>query len=257
MDDAPRAGTAETQRAFVAGATGYVGRALVRELHGRGLECVAHVRPESRVSPDVFAGAVEVDRSAWEPAELAAALQRHAPTHVFCLIGTTRARMRSEGGSYESIDLGLTRLLVDACTPLERQPRFTYLSSLGVSARAKPAYLRARYAAEQYVIASGLPYTIARSGLITGPDREEHRPLERSGAALMRAPLWIADKLGAHAWRDRYRPIDARELAYGLAHAALNYTTIDRVLQTEELRFETAVHRDYYPPASKRDTHRF
>ena len=35
------------QRAFVAGATGYTGRAVVRELTDRGLECIAHVRPDS------------------------------------------------------------------------------------------------------------------------------------------------------------------------------------------------------------------
>ncbi|HEY0838778.1 MAG TPA: 3-beta hydroxysteroid dehydrogenase, partial [Vulgatibacter sp.] len=41
----------ETDRvAFVAGATGYTGRGVVRQLGQRGVRTIAHVRPGSRAS---------------------------------------------------------------------------------------------------------------------------------------------------------------------------------------------------------------
>ena len=70
-----------------------------------------------------------------------------------------------------------------------------------------------------------------------------------AAAALARAGGLV---LGA-AFRDRWRPTDASELAHGLVQTSLAHTTIDRVLLAEELRWRTAVHRPDWAPLSRRD----
>ena len=129
------------QIAFVAGATGYTGREVVRELVGRGVRTVAHVRPDSaRVEEwrDRFeASGAAVDTSPWGDAEMTLTLSSLQPTHVFSLLGTTRERRRrsaSRGAaeSYESIDIRLTAMLIRAAVASGSRPRFVYLSSLGV-----------------------------------------------------------------------------------------------------------------------------
>src|SRR5690606_27996331 len=114
------AATTAASTAFVAGATGYTGQALVRELRARGIHTVAHVRPDSTALPQ-WRGEFEplgavVDTTAWTAPAMTAALRRHQPQAVFALLGTTRARMRKSDGadSYETVDYGLTSLLLHA-----------------------------------------------------------------------------------------------------------------------------------------------
>src|SRR5215217_2597869 len=82
--------------AFVAGATGYTGREVVRALVARGVRAVAHVRPDSpRLAEwrERFGEVgADVDATPWEEPAIRAALARWRPTHVFALLGTTRER---------------------------------------------------------------------------------------------------------------------------------------------------------------------
>lgn len=103
--------------AFVAGATGFVGRAVVTALVARGVTTIAHVRPDSRELDDwrrkLGAAGAEVDTSPWDEAALTATLRARGVTHVLCLIGTTRGRAKKDGvvgDIYEVIDVGLTRM---------------------------------------------------------------------------------------------------------------------------------------------------
>lgn len=250
-------------RAFVAGATGYVGQALVAELSERDIPVIAHVRPDSERLAAWRARfelpGVELSTAAWSAGDMAAEFERRAPSHVFCLIGTTRKRARSapESAGYDAVDFGLTTLLLAAAAAQGSKPRFVYLSSLGTSAKARGAYLRTRWRTEEAVRASGLPFTIARPSLITGPDREELRPAEWLGARLLGWPLSALGLVRGANFVARYRPLDAAELARGLVRAAFNYTTIDRVLETGELRDEAANDREGWAPRSHRDTERF
>lgn len=247
--------------ALVLGATGYVGRAVVAELRRRGATVTAHVRPDPGRDEAVRRGLEElgarVEEVPWELAALVALAERARPSHVFFLVGTTRARARrappGRDESYDAVDRGLLELALAACRDLDPAPRLVHLSSLGTGPRARGAYLRARWAAEEAVRASGLPYTIARPGLIHGPDRDERRPAEAALARLARVWAWCAARLGAARHAARIRPFDSRELAHGLVHAAFNYTTIGRVLMAEELRYELANDREYHVPRSRRD----
>lgn len=233
-------------RAFVAGATGHTGREVVRVLCERGIPVVAHVRPDSaRLSEwrERFEGmGAEVDTTPWDPDALTRALARHRPTVVFALLGTTRRRgkqARRGGGapeSYETVDYGLTAMLLTATRALEVPARFVYLSSMGVSPATRNPYMKVRYRMETELRESGVPFTIARPSFITGEPRDEGRPLERVGAAASDAALGLVGALGGRRFRDRYASVANTDLARALVHAALDPSCEGRLLEADALR---------------------
>ncbi|ABS25910.1 SDR family oxidoreductase [Anaeromyxobacter sp. Fw109-5] len=231
--------------AFVAGATGYTGREVVRALRAAGIATVAHVRPDSPRLEEWRArfGALgaQVDATPWDAAAMATTLARVRPTMVFALLGTTRRRgreaaRRGRSESYASVDHGLTRLLLDAALTSGGRPRFVYLSAAGVREGTPSAYLAARARLERELSGSGLPYTIARPSFVTGPDREERRPLERTAAVAADAVLGIAARLGARRLAARWRSITAAELAAALVRLALDPAAERRVVGADALR---------------------
>ena len=231
-------------RAFVAGATGYTGRAVVEALRARGVETAAHVRPgSSRLDEwrERFVGlGAAVDSSAWELEAMRETLARWQPTLVFSLLGTTARRARGEGmkpeEAYEKVDYGLSKLLLDACLGLVPLPRFVYLSSLGADGGLRNPYLEARAKLEADIRRSGLPYVIARPSFITGPDRDEDRPLEQLGARVGDALLGVAGALGARRLRDRYASTDSSGLAQALVRLGLDSSEAQVVAEGSDLR---------------------
>jgi len=214
-------------RCFIAGATGYTGRELVRVLRERGARVVAHVRPDSARLEEwrsrFEALGAEVSTAAWEHASMSAALHELAPTQLYCTIGTTKRRARRDttgASSYTSVDLGLTQLLLGAARELSDAPLFVYLSSIGAEPRPRGAYLLTRRAAEQAVRASGLPHLIARPSVIHGPARDEPRAMEAFGAKALRVLTGVAHAVGARELARRYAPVTPTELARALVRAA-------------------------------------
>jgi uncharacterized protein YbjT (DUF2867 family) len=228
--------------AWVAGATGFVGRAVVARLVAQGVRTIAHVRPDSSRVDEWrarFTGeGAEVDTAAWTAAAIGERLRATGATHVFCLIGTTRGAAKKdgiEGNIYEAVDLGLTRILVEAAQAAGTRPRFVYLSSVGADPTARSAYMKARGQAEAIVTASGLPYRIARPSFITGPGRDESRPGERAASAMTDGVLAIAGVLGGRRLRARYRSTTPDVLAGALVRLALDDAG-DRVAEGDDLR---------------------
>ncbi len=232
------------QIAFVAGATGYTGREVVPLLVERGVRTVAHVRPDS-ANADGWrerfeAAGAAVDNTPWGDAEMTQALSALQPTHVFSLLGTTRARRRAAAArgsaeSYASIDYGLTSLLIRAAIASGSRPRFVYLSSLGVREHATSPYLVARWRAESLLRASGLPFTIARPSFITGPGRDESRPLERVGAAAGNVAGFLLRVVGANRLGASLRSMTGRELAEGLVRHAFDASAENTIVGAAEL----------------------
>ena len=230
--------------AFVAGATGYTGREVVMELRSRGVTTVAHVRPDSaRVDEwrDRFgARGASIDVTPWSAVGICDALAKAAPTHVFALLGTTRARGSDakKGGkqeTYETVDYGLTAMLLSAAKTCGRSPVFVYLSSAGVTQTTTNRYLAARAKVERELVGSGLPYRIARPSFITGADRDEDRPGERIGSMVADGALSLIGALGAKRLSSRYRSTSPQTLAKALVRLGL-VETKSRVYESEELR---------------------
>ena len=230
--------------AFVAGATGYTGRAVVEQLVARHVRAVAHVRPDSpsraQWTERWQQQGAEVDATPWEPAALVETLTRLRPTLVFALLGTTRARARREGrgavDAYEAIDYGMTMMLRDAAEACGHRPRFVYLSMAALPQASSNPYVNVRIRVERALREGALPYTIARPAIITGQGRDEPRLAEAIGARVMDGALAFAGLFGAGRLRDRYRSITSVELATGLVRVAMDPAQENRVVDGEALR---------------------
>ncbi len=212
--------------AFVAGATGYTGRHVVAALRASDSAAYAHVRPDSPAREqwmDRFAAlGASTETTPWEPDALGEALARIRPTLVFALLGTTRARRQQEpDASWESVDYGLTHMLLEATRAHAPGAHFVYLSAIGATTRSRSRYLAARGRIEQELRASGLPHLIARPAFITGTDRDEARPAERITARTLDTLLALARLAGLASLERRFRSLTGAELGTGLVRLAL------------------------------------
>jgi len=235
--------------AFVAGASGYTGQAVVSELLAAGIDTVAHIRPNSSRLEELRGRFVQqgaqVDTTPWEDEAMGATFERLQPSYVFALLGITRASAAKEAKrnpevgaiNYERIDYGLTAMLIRSTEGIEPPPRFVYLSSLGVTdKRPGNAYLLARWKVEKQLAQSGLPYTVARPSFVSGSDREEFRPGERIATRVGDALLGLGAKLGAGKMKARYGSLSAKELAAALVRLALDPKAARQIFEADRLR---------------------
>ena len=240
----PSVARAGEARAFVAGATGYTGREVVRALRAQGVDTVAHVRPDARALEEWQArfGALgaRVDTTPWEEGAMRATLARERPTHVFALLGTTRARARDAGrasavaDTYDAVDYGLTAMLLRGAAATEPRPLFVYLSAIGATEEGGNAYLRARGRIERELRESALPFLVVRPSFITGPGRDERRLAERVAAGVVDAAAAVLGALGIDAAR-RWRSIDGPALGDAIVRLALEPGAESRIVQRERL----------------------
>jgi nucleoside-diphosphate-sugar epimerase len=182
-------------RALVTGAAGFLGQALVRALATRGDTVQALVR---RADPELLRPGVEVLLGdATDPGALDAAVRD--VDVVFHLAGLRRA---TERDAFWRVNVGATRLLLDACAA--RNPnlrRFVLAGSRAASAPSatgcreeeplRPAewYGESKAEAERvaFLYLDRLPITVARPPRIMGPGDRENLlffKVARSGWAL-------------------------------------------------------------------------
>jgi uncharacterized protein YbjT (DUF2867 family) len=146
--------------AFVAGATGYTGRALM-ELFARE-KTDWRARPHARAAGKIE-GAVVCD-----PRDVAALTDGlRGCDAVVQLIGTVKARFAD--GDYDDIDYGTTVALGEAAKAAG-VPRLLLLSSVGAGS-PRGRYLAVKRKTEEWVEKSGLEYTIVRPSMIAGEGR--------------------------------------------------------------------------------------
>jgi NADH dehydrogenase len=153
-------------RVLVTGATGFVGREIVRQLHetGHSIRILARSHKSSRVQE-----AVSRYRAQVHPGDVldAAALDGalNGMEAVIHLVGII-----SEVGdsTFENVHARGTGNIVTAAQH-GRVRRFVHMSALGARPNAASRYHQTKWAAEELVRHSGLDFTIFRPSLIYGP----------------------------------------------------------------------------------------
>jgi len=171
--------TAPIKCVMLTGATGFVGRSVVRELLAKGLRPVCLVRSAEKlraqhrdVNPERFMTIVGGlnDRGALREA----AEQSQAAIHLVGIIVARPLR----GQTFKAIHSRGTVNVVDAVQQAGIR-LYAHMSALGTRSDAVSAYHRTKWAAEEYVRRSGLDWTIFRPSLIHGPDGEFMQLMKR------------------------------------------------------------------------------
>jgi uncharacterized protein YbjT (DUF2867 family) len=206
--------------ALVAGATGLVGQALVRQLavDSAWSEVRALVRralPADLSGPTVVP--ITLDYARLDPPPPWAAAD-----HVFCALGTT-IRQAGSQEAFRQVDLEFPVALARAA--LARGARhFLLVSAIGASAESRVFYNRVKGEVEDAILGLGFrSVTIARPSLLLGP-REKTRLGEQ-----------VAKLLGFLA-PPRWKPVEATSVARALVDAARRDLPGIRVLENRELR---------------------
>jgi len=156
------------QTIAVAGATGFVGRYVVRELLGRGLRVRALVRSQDKAA-DVLPGHAGLELVEGDIFEDGVAVQLASGTDAIVnCIGIRREMGRV---TFEKMHVRVVEILIDAAKRSSVQ-RFVQISAIGTRPNAKTDYHRSKYAGETLLRRSGLDWTILRPSLIHGHDGE-------------------------------------------------------------------------------------
>lgn len=216
--------TAIDSKILVIGATGYTGQSVVEQLAARpSARTWAHVRPDSSALADWRERVgqwqnVELSTAAWTEQAMSDEIKRIAPTHIFLLLGTTKARGRrgtdsAVADTYEAVDYGLTHLVIEANKCADKPARIIYLSSIGAKQGTSNPYLKARAQIEAELGETALSWVSVRASFISGPDRDESRPMERVSAVAAKPFLAVAGALGAKHFAARFQPRTGDALA--------------------------------------------
>ncbi len=209
---------------MVTGATGFVGRYVVRELLAKSLKPVCLVRSVDKltaqhpgVNPDrliPIVGSLNDRDALRRAADLSQA--------VIHLVGIIIAR-RLKGQTFQSIHVQGTRNVVDAAKQAGIK-RFIHISALGTRSDAISLYHRTKWTAQEYVSNSGLDYTIFRPSLIHGPESEFMRLMKRFICGLV--PPVIPYFGSGQA---KVQPVSVKDVAFCLVESLRRSDTIDRV----------------------------
>jgi NADH dehydrogenase len=213
------------QCVFVTGATGFVGRNVVRELLARGITPVCLVRDprklfrqHSQVDPDRFRtvlGSLS-DRTAL----LEGASQAQAAIH---LVGIIIAR-RLRGQTFRKVHVDGTVKVIDALR-VSGVRRYVHMSALGARPDAVSAYHRTKWRAEEYVRESGLDWTIFRPSLIHGPDGEFVQLIKKFVCGLVPP---VIPYFGAGT--GKLQPVYVKDVAHCIVDAIFRPETIRQVV---------------------------
>jgi uncharacterized protein YbjT (DUF2867 family) len=206
-------------RALVIGATGLVGRDLVRRLAARSdvSEVVALVRrdPGARPSTKVSYRVVDFDR-------LEHLDDAFSVDAVFTALGTTLAKTRDKA-EYRNIEVTIPLSVVQRAHAAGAT-RCGVVSSVGASPTSRALYLRQKGELDEAISALGWKrLVILRPSTLRG-ERKELRIAERLG-------IWVSPLMPP-----RYRAVDATRVAEVLVAEVLRDGPAAQILENESIR---------------------
>lgn len=203
---------------LVTGATGFVGRRVVRALHDRGAEVRCLVHTPGRKGALAGLDAEQVRGSVSDAASLRLAMR--GVRTVVHLVAVIRER---PGSTFESVNVqGAQNVALAAKEAGARQ--IVHVSAIGVCDDRRFAYLNSKWRGEQAVITSGVPYTILRPSLMFGEGDEFFNVL----AALVKLmPAVPMPGLG----QARFQPIAVEDVARCIAQAVGNDALLGQVVE--------------------------
>lgn len=215
--------TAPGKRLLILGATGAVGREVLRLAlrHPQVRQVLAPTRRPLPAHPRLVNPITDFAR----PEEaLAEGAQAGGVDAVVCALGTT-IRLAGSQAAFAAVDRDLPIALGRAALRLGARS-LALNSSLGASASGN-FYLRTKFQAEEGLRQLGFAsYTVVRPSLIDA-QRTESRPGERVG-------LWVSRVLGPLIPR-RYRPVAASAIARTLLQAALDAEPGQHTIESEQI----------------------
>jgi len=192
---------------LITGATGFVGRALVRQLSSIGYPLRALIRPSSK-TPRLPKG-VPVEVAVVSLADTRGL--RAAMRDVETVIHLASAENQGARGNLSLTDIQGTQNLVDAAADAGVD-RILYLSHLGAArASGYPAF-KAKGIAEESIRAGTTPYTIIRTSLVYGPEDHFTNNISRlirssvgifpipKGGRVVVQPVWVEDLVTCMIW---------------------------------------------------------
>ena len=154
----------------VTGATGFVGRSVVRALVDRGYSVRALARTSTKARDVLPSSAKIVLGDVCDTARLDELVTGvDACIHLVGIIREVRNARPAQ--TFERMHVDSTRNVLARCEAMGVK-RYLHMSALGASATSRAEYARTKFAGEQLVQRSGLDWTIMRPGLIHGADGE-------------------------------------------------------------------------------------
>ncbi len=219
---------------LITGATGFIGRALVRQLSEVGKPIRALIRP-SKQTPRLPKGvAVEVAVVSLADTRGLRAALRDVDV-VFHLASEERYGAR---GDLEQTDIAGTKNLVEAAADAGVD-RFVYLSHLGAQAKSAYPAIRAKGEAERYIRSGKTPYTIFRSSLVYGAEDHFTNNLAKliqytpgfipipAGGRVVVQPVWVEDLVTCMVWS--LEKEDALNMTYEIGGS--EFFTLQQILE--------------------------
>lgn len=204
---------------LVTGATGFVGRALIERLTGA----------EHPVR--ILLTAARTSESAWPPEVTIAQGSIHdleslhqAMIGVHTIYHMASAQWWGRGRDLERVDLQGTANVITAARSA-RIGRLVVVSHLGAAPSSAYTLLRAKGQVEEMVRASGLAYTIFRSGIVFGPGDNFVNGI----AMILRANPLIFLQPGQG--ESLLHPIYVKDLVEGLIRSLENLHSVDQTLE--------------------------